>query len=119
MVNSENHNKKPTIVTHFHNDSQDLKNIIPAHPRFLEKQKELQDTITKSNFQISEVSLMIDTIHHFNSNTRYVCKVQFSGSGIPAYSNSKVGDHYLEVIIASFNSAIQYLRDYKEKISNN
>jgi hypothetical protein len=108
----------PTLSIQYHNNASQIQHILPNNSHFLQKQSELLKAIELSKLPISEIFLSMDAIVHNNSTPRYICKIQFVGSGIPSFNATKEGEHYLDIANANLNDAIRYVRDLKEKIKS-
>jgi hypothetical protein len=111
-------NPRPIVTIQYHNNASKIQHILPNNSHFIQKQNELLQAIEKSNLPIREIFIAMDTIVHMNSSTRYICKLQFNGSGLPSFIATKESERYLDIAIANLDDAIKYIRDLKEKITS-
>jgi hypothetical protein len=109
---------RPVMIIQYHNNASQIQHILPNNAHFLQKQNELITAIEESGFVVTEIYVSMDAIVHTNTDTRYICKVQFTGSGIPSFSSTKEDEHYLDIAIANLNDAIQFIRDTKERLKD-
>jgi hypothetical protein len=107
-------NTNTSTTFHYSNKAVSLQHIVSKNSHVIQKLNELHKTIDQMGLKIKEINISFDGISHGGS-TRYLCKISFGGSSITSYSNTKEGDHYIEITIAVLNEAIRYIRDTKSR----
>jgi hypothetical protein len=115
---ADNSNNKALILIQYYNNAAKLKEILPNNSHFIQKSSELQKTITNIGFEIDQVNIQMDAIVHESSTVRYISKIQFHGKSIPSFNQQLESDHYIDIVIANMNDAIQFLRDQKERLKS-